>query len=536
MLKKENKQTVFRTLGSSRMACWLVVAVLFYSNLEYRFWRLEGRVIAGDVVSYYQYLPAVFVHHDITMEFAHRDADRYKDHFWSTPKETGKYVGRMTLGMSVMYAPFFLAAHGLAAPLGYETDGFSPPYKFALIVSCLFYVFLGLWFLRKVLLNWFSDRATALTILILGLATNLYFYAVIEPPMSHAYSFSLIACLIWLVTRWYAVPSVRKAILIGLVAGMILMVRPVNLVFLPLIYLWEAGSWSALRERIQMLRKKWLHLLIIAGVAFLVIIPQMLYWRLTTGHFIYYSYEDERFFFNNPHLIRGIFGYRNGWLVYTPVMIFSILGVFLTFKQHRRLYIPMLGVWLVFLYVTFSWWCWWYGGGFGLRTMIDSYALLAFPLTAFTVWVAQKRKMFRALYLILIGAFISLNVFQTYQYYTGAIHWDSMTREAYWDSFLRKDPSVTFKSLLKHPDHALAKKGITGFTKYGKGQSHSSGTSDTTGMAAFIKHAELTIRNDSAWYELVLTKSIKRNKPVEEILHEEALWIWNKKKEKAVTE
>lgn len=518
------------------MACWLVVIVLFYSNLEYRFWRIEGRIIAGDVVSYYQYLPALFVHHDITLEFAHRDAERYKDHFWSSPTETGKYVGRMTLGMSVMYSPFFLAAHGLAGPLGYERDGFSAPYKFALIISCLFYVFLGLWFLRKALLNWFSDRATALTILILGLATNLYFYAVIEPPMSHAYSFSLIACMIFLVIRWYAAPSVRRAMLIGLVAGLILLVRPVNLVFLPLIVLWEAGSWPALRERMHLLRKKWMHLLIMAGVAFMVILPQLLYWRVTTGHFIYYSYENERFFFNNPHLLRGIFSYRNGWLVYTPVMIFSIIGMFLTFKKYRRLYIPMMGVWLVFLYVTFSWWCWWYGGAFGLRTMIDSYALLAFPLTAFTVWILQKRMVFRFLYLILIGMFISLNVFQTYQYYTGAIHWGSMTREAYWDSFLRKDPSENFKSLLKHPDHELAKKGIDGYSQFEKRTNLPVILEDTTGMAAFLNHAVQTIRNDTAWFRLVREKAVRKNKPVEEVIHEEALWIWNQKKDTAVPE
>ncbi len=536
MLKKKDLQTFVHKLGLSRMACWLVILLLFYSNLEYRFWRIDGRIIAGDVVSYYQYLPAVFIHHDITMEFAHRDPGKYHEHFWSKPTENGRYVGRMTLGMSVLYSPFFLSAHVLAGPLGHEADGFSPPYKFALILSCLFYMFIGLWFLRKALLTYFSERTTAITVLILGLATNLYFYSVIEPPMSHAYSFSLVGCLVYLVIKWYSVPSVRRAILIGLVAGLILLVRPVNLVLLPLIILWGVGSGSAFKERILLLKKKWIHLFLILGVAFMVIIPQLIYWRLTTGHFIYYSYGEERFFFNHPHLLRGIFGYRNGWLVYTPVMIFSIIGIFITFKQYRKLYLPIILVWLIFLYLTFSWWCWWYGGSFGLRVMIDSYALLAFPLTAFTAWILSKKQVIRILYFSLIGAFISLNIFQSYQYYTGAIHWGSMTREAYWDSFLRKEPSDDFYSLLKHPDYALAKKGITGFSKYGKGQSPPPETGDTVGMAAFIKQAEQAIRNDTTWYKLVREKSISKKKPVEEILYEEALWIWNKKKEKGTSE
>ncbi len=534
MLKKGNIRAVVLTLGASRMACWLVVTALLYSGLEYGFWKMEGRLITGDVVSYYQYLPAVFIHHDITMEFAHRNPGEYRDHFWSHPTETGKYVGRMTLGMSVLYSPFFLSAHALAGPLGYEADGFSPPYKIALIVSCLFYVFLGLWFLRKALLNWFSDRATAITILILGLATNLYFYSVVEPPMSHAYSFSLIACLVYAIMRWYTEPALIRAVPLGLLAGLIILVRPVNIVFMPLVILWGVGSWPAFRERISFLLRKWTHLFLMLMVAFLILVPQFLYWHLTTGQWIYYGYGQERFFFSNPRIFQGLFSYRNGWLVYTPVMIFSIMGMFLTFKRYRRLYLPILGVWLVFLYVTFSWWCWWYAAGFGIRAMIDSYALLAFPMTAFTAWMLQKKSVIRLLYFTVIGTFISLNVFQTYQYYTGAIHWGSMSREAYWDSFLRKDPSGNFRGLLKHPDYELAKKGIHGFSPFEKPQEIPVDRMDTTGRAAFIREAENVIRNDSAWYNLVLKKSARKEMPVEDVIYEEALWIWNQKQEKRI--
>lgn len=534
MLKKGYLHTISRKAGLSGMACWLVVLILLYSNLEYGFWRIEGRIIAGDVVSYYQYLPAVFVHHDITMEFAHRNPEEYRDHFWAHPSENGKYVGRMTIGMSVLYSPFFLSAHALARPLGYEADGFSPPYKFALILSCLFYVFTGLWFLRKALLHYFSERSTAITILILGLATNLYFYSVIEPPMSHAYSFSLIACLIYAIMRWYGMPSGIRAAPVGFLAGLILLIRPVNLVFIPLVVLWRVGSWSALKERISFLFKKWVHLLIIAGIAFLVLVPQFLYWHLTTGQWIYYAYGQERFFFNNPHIFQGMFSYRNGWLVYTPVMIFSIIGWLMTWKQHRRLYFPMAMVWLVFICISFSWWCWWYAAGFGLRAMIDSYALLAFPLTAFTGWVLQKRRIIRIIYLVIIGAYLSLNVFQTHQYYTGAIHWGSMTRAAYWESFLRKKPSGDFKGLLKHPDYELAKKGISGFSHFEKPQGIPVERMDTTGRAAFIREAENVIRNDTAWYNLVLKKSAGKKMSVEEVIQEEALWVWKQKQEKRI--
>ncbi|MBP6977515.1 MAG: hypothetical protein PHD61_11595 [Bacteroidales bacterium] len=536
MLKKGELHTLIHKLGLSRIACWLTVLAMFYANLEYGLWRQKERIIVWDVVSYYQYLPALFVHHDISMQFTLQNPDSYKDQFWVQQTENGGLVSRVSMGMSYMYVPFFLSAHLLAKPLGYIADGFSPPYRFALILSCLFYVYFGFWFLRKALLKYFSDKETAFTILTIGLATNLFFYSVIEPAMSHAYSFSLVACLIYLVIKWYTTPKVHYPIFIGLVSGMIVLVRPLNLLFLPLIFLWGVGNWSALRERIRFLLNSWKHLLIILLAAVLVLVPQFLYWHLTTGQFIYYSYGQERFFFHHPHILQGIFGYRKGWLVYTPVMIFSILGVFTTFKRYHSLFIPIILIELVFIYFIFSWWAWWYGGGFGLRAMIDAYALLAFPLTAFTAWALQKKQGIRILYLSLIGTFLSLNVFQTHQYYTGAIHWDAMTRQAYWDSFLRLKPSENFKSLLNHPDYELAKKGIDGLLTSGTLQNPAPDMTDTTGLAAFIKEAEQVIRNDSAWYGLVLQKSASKKMSVEDVIHEEALWIWNKKKDKAVSE
>ena len=105
-----------------------------------------------------------------------------------------------------------------------------------------------------------------------------------------------------------------------------------------------------------------------------------------------------------------------------------------------------------------SWWSWWYGGSYGLRAFIDSYALLIIPLAAFIDYFYAVMKK-RAVVLIIASLFIFHGVFQTFQYYYGAIHWDSMTKEAYWDSFGHLHPSAKFQSLLKAPDYEKAMKG-----------------------------------------------------------------------------
>jgi hypothetical protein len=81
------------------------------------------------------------------------------------------------MGLAILYMPFFFIAHLLAPVLGYAADGFTVPYKFALIFSCLFYLAIGLRYLRLFLQRYFSQAVVALTILSVTIGTNLLYYA-----------------------------------------------------------------------------------------------------------------------------------------------------------------------------------------------------------------------------------------------------------------------------------------------------------------------------------------------------------------------
>jgi len=112
------------------------------------------------------------------------------------------------------------------------------------------------------------------------------------------------------------------------------------------------------------------------------------------------------------------------------------------------------------IYIIFSWWCWWYGGGFGQRAFIDSYALMAVATAVLlTAAVSARRKWFKTITVSLFLLLLSLGIFNNFQYYYGAIHWDSMTRVAYFDSFGRVRPSARFNDLLEAPDYDKAREG-----------------------------------------------------------------------------
>ena len=80
-----------------------------------------------------------------------------------------------------------------------------------------------------------------------------------------------------------------------------------------------------------------------------------------------------------------------------------------------------------------SWWSWWFGGSFGMRSMGHYYSILAFPLA---VWIGFcfERILTTILCLGMSAMFLVLNLHQTLQHKRNMIHWDGMTKKAYWFS------------------------------------------------------------------------------------------------------
>ena len=450
---------IWRRLGWEHLALAVVLTGMIWTNLYYKFWKSPGRIIVHDVILYYQYLPSAFIYKDVSLNFTKSDAEFFKNKIWGHAMPTGRFVNKMTMGLSALYTPFFVGAHFLAEPLGHAADGYSPPYRAALIISSVFYAFLGFLLLIKLMRRYFARREIAVTILAIGLGTNLYFHTTLEPPMSHAYSFFLFALFLLAVDSWLRKPAAGWAVVMGLMIGLIVLVRPSNGIILLVLPLWNINSIKALRERFRLFFRKYRQVLLMAILAFLVLVPQLIYWKYITGSYLYYGYRDERFFFNDPAFMQGLFSYRKGWLVYTPIMIFSLAGMVVMFFRNRGLFWPVATFTILNFYFVWSWWCWWYGGGFGQRVLIESYALMAFPFAAYTKLMFERKIIVRSLYLLLLAGFISLNIFQTRQYYKGVIHWDAMSRKAYWNTYFRTRPAPSMHQHIERPDYSAALKG-----------------------------------------------------------------------------
>lgn len=508
----------------------LLVSIFILRDIQLSDFNSKNRIIEGDVLHYYAYLPALLVYNDLKLDFVAKAPGKFSDRFWPVVAPNGKYVIMTTMGMSVMYAPFIIPTHYFLKITGQEAEGYSKPYKIALLISAIFYLCLALILIRKLLLVYFSDTVTSLVLISLALGTNLIHYATREAAFSHAYSFFLIIWFVFNIIRFYKKPDFSNAILLGLSAGLIALVRPTNAIVFLILPIWGIASWSEFKTRVSFLLSHWNHFIVFSLVLILTWIPQIIYWKMTSGVYFFNGYGDGgKFFFNNPQFANILFSYRKGWLLYTPLMTLPIIGLIWLYKINRGICYTVLIYFFINTYVLASWWLWWFGGSYGNRAFIDMYGLLAFPLAAFFHYLLSKKSiLLKVLPFLLVLVFVAHNLFQLQQYQNGAIHYVSMTKEAYWDSFGKLKPSAEFPNLLVFPDYKAAKKGI-----YPRPVVHNAIKTKINTDKAIEKTPEFyenQIRNSPGMMKQIEEKAKINNISLDSAIKVDAIWLYKNNK------
>lgn len=433
--------------------CW------FLLNSYQKNWSRDQ--IQSDVEGYYGYLTAYFNCGDLSLKFLSDPQSSCPRRYWATQTESGSWVMKMSMGMSILYLPFFLLANFVVAPLtGFPSNGYSPAYQISLVVGALFYLLVGFFCLRKVLLLYVKDRIVWWVLWTLFLGTNLLWYAYGEALFSHQFSFSLLCVLLWLTVTFHQQPTYKKAILMGVVIGLIILVRPINIILALLPVVWNLYDVQTLKEKFFLLKTHFYKIIILILITAIVLSPQLCYWRYVSGSWIFYSYVGEHFFFDKPHIIEGLFGFRKGWFIYTPLMIFAVLGIILVFKKVKELTLFFVLVLPLFVYVILCWWCWWYGGSFGMRPFVETYPVLAIPLALVFSWCFNSNPKIKHIFLSGVVFCIALNMFQTWQFNVGILHWDANTKESYMAIFGKVKSSYDYKAKLRPTDPARAIKGL----------------------------------------------------------------------------
>jgi len=420
----------------------IVAFVLAAMRLIYRDWDAPGAdVLTWDAFGYYLYLPGQYIYHDLTkLEWLPGILDQYRPTgllYQTIPLPNGNFAMKYLMGLSILYTPFFFLGHWTASWMGYPQDGFSAPYALAICFGAWVYALVGLLLLRKVLLRFFSEPVAALTLVLVGLATNYPQYVGVDSAMTHGFLFAMYALILYVIIHWHEHPSLPLAFFLGLIIGLSCIIRPTEGVMLFLALLWimeKHPKWIFFRKNPAHLG--WA---IVGG--FLGILPQLIYWKSVTGNWIFDV--GAKFLFFRPHW-QVLFGWEKGWFIYTPVAILMIVGLlFMRPYPFRKAVLTFI---LLNIWIVIAWSDWRYGASYSCRALIQSYPVLALPLAI----VLQKMLEWRLKYfsLLIAGFLIFLNLFQIWQYNRGILHYNDMNRRYYQAIFLNANPSPLDMSLM----------------------------------------------------------------------------------------
>ncbi len=425
-------------------------------DMNLKKWRSDEKVIAYDVHAYYGYLPAKFIFDDLKVEKSDYKYGEGKYWFWLKQYDSGKKAFDKTYGLSIMYAPFFAVAHQVAKAFDYPLTGFTEPYQFFLLLSAVFYFFLGLLYLRKLLLHYnFSDREISITLLIFGLGTNLFCYASQSAPLPEVYLFALSSLFVYATAKWHMNRKLKSIFIVSVSLSLMTLIHLPLMLFSIFFILYDVKNITDAGSK-----KVPLYALMIFASLFIAIwIPQFKYWKMTLGSYLGASDLYEHYYFLKPIFWKGLFGFQKGWFIYTPLMSLIFPGVYFMFKRVPELKWSLIAVVVLYVYITLCWWNWWYGGSFGQKSMIPLYSMLAVPIACVVSKIFVSKSIYKLSLFTIAGAFILLNIFQTYQFEYGSLHGDGMNSKIYFKQFGKLDKVEKFEEQLSYPNYDEAKKG-----------------------------------------------------------------------------
>ncbi len=388
----------------------------------------------SDRAGYYIYLPATFFYHFDTRRMP-ADLDIVTGGGFSIDTVKNKLDTKYTCGVALMVAPFFFTAGLVSRLCGFDDEnGFSMLYMRFMGLAAVVYLLLGLWFLKKFLCFYYDPLTCYAVITLIFLGTNLFFYALIDGMMSHVFSFFLFSLFLYALKRYLLLPARSWFMLLSFLLALSILIRPTNIILGFLFFTWDATGTAEWTRRLKQLLKP-SHLFFFLAVLFVLFLPQLVYWKYLSGHWLHFSYQGEGFTnWRHPKFAAVLFSPVNGLFPYTPVALLFVAGMFMMLYRKARNGLSAATMFVLVTITCATWKMWYFGCSFGQRSYIEYYAIMAVPFGYFINHVFTRRNFIAttALFFVLF-LFIYVNLRFTvagYRYercYYGST-WD-------WDHF-----------------------------------------------------------------------------------------------------
>ncbi|MBL7138319.1 MAG: hypothetical protein ISS17_06065 [Bacteroidales bacterium] len=371
--------------------CSFLISLSLHEDHDYQTWKGE---IWADRAGYYVYLPGALLHRFDVSSFPEK-IDEKTGYGFILDQDKNRIRTKYTCGVAVMLIPFFIPTHFMAKLMNWEeAGGFGPVYHKMIGLAAILYLIFGLWLLKLFLAAYFRPLIQYLSIFFIYAGTNLLYYTVDDPLMSHVYSFFLFSLFLFSLQQFLSRRfSSAYFLLLSLSLSLSVLIRPTNILLMGLFFFWDVATLQEFGRRIRLfLKPKFL-------IPFLVILcitllPQLLYWKYLSGTYFAYSYGDEGFRnWANPRFAEVWFSTLNGLFLYSPLYLVIVAGIVLMIIRRRSNGIMLLCLFLAVSYLCAAWQTWYFGCSFGQRSFVEYSAILIVPFgVILDEMVSSKRR------------------------------------------------------------------------------------------------------------------------------------------------
>jgi hypothetical protein len=419
----------------------LFVATLFVFLALVPVSRMDGQLIGSDGISYYVYVRSLVIDHDLN--FANEYSHFKLNSVLNEATATGRAPNKFAIGPALLWMPFFLAAHvvahtGNAVGMSIQPDGYGYLYQAAISIGSIVYGMLGFVMAYACAKRLFSRWAAVLAVALLWLAGNAFYYMAFEPSMSHMVSqFSVSALLtVWFMRfRETFSPKKRDAVLLGLVTGLVMLVRLQDVIFALIPFGWmTARAALSARRRDRTDATKWVECAVLAGMsALLVFSIQMATWQYLYGTWLtspYMSDHSPAFYWLSPQVGPVLFSTFHGLFTWHPIYLAAVCGLPFVIQKDRWTGIACILVLCINIYIIAAWWAWWQGDAFGGRMFLNAMWIWVLGLTGFIEWLLTQRVKH-----VLVGISIAFIV------------WNALSLMQYRLSFVPMDQPLTIEQM-----------------------------------------------------------------------------------------
>ena len=357
---------------------------------------VSTKIRGADEIEYYSHLRSAVFDRDLdfTNEYEHfynanpHGLLAFKQTFLDRREpKTGRPINFAPIGSAVVWSPFYLAAHALVTNgvLRGPADGFSPVYTGAVAYGSSFLAILGFLIAFRTLKRYLgvTEGLSLIAVLAIWFGTPAFYYMTVAPAFAHAPSIFAVSLLFLLWLRAKEKDGVFDWVLMGLSAGLAMLIREQGALFLIAPGL-DLGFRLIKGEVKRALERG----VAVIGAAGIVFAPQLLAYQALNGSFGPTLLVQRKMDFASPHFFDVLINPGHGLLLWTPLLLIAFLGLLRGVFRLGAVGVFVTAALLTQVYINGAVLSWHQAGAFGSRRFVDSTILFvigfAFGLMATT--------------------------------------------------------------------------------------------------------------------------------------------------------